>query len=94
MEFPLSISCVLQSTLPLSKALLRSTLYYRSGLLMCFVSQPPSNSLFVAVTDYYYSLTSTTDLSDDGKLVVGEYTLTISWSPKRRLWASLYVLVC
>ena len=31
---------------------LSSALYGIGGLLMCFVWQPPSNSLFVAVTDY------------------------------------------
>ena len=40
------------STLPLSEALLRSTLYCSGGFLMCFVRQPPSNSLSLAVTDY------------------------------------------
>ena len=51
-EFPLSTFCVLTKHSPVSKALLRSIWHCSVSLLMCFVWQPPSNSLFVAVTDY------------------------------------------
>ena len=48
----------------------------------------------LTTVNYYFVLilhvTATTDLSDDGRLVVKEFTLTTSSSPKRRIWASLY----
>ena len=51
------------------------------------------------ITVHYYfvlipRVTVTTDLSDDERLVKGEYTLTTSSSPKRQLWASqLYKVI-
>ena len=78
--------CVIQNTLPLSKSLL-------CGLLMCFVWQPPSNSLFVAVTDYRYTTilfwfyaSQLLQISTSTQVWwKGEYTLTTSSSPKRRV---------
>ena len=54
----------------------------------------------LATVHYYFVLilrvTATTELSDNGRLVVGEYrptpTLTTPESAKRRLWASLHYI--
>ena len=65
---------------PLSKALFRSTFDCNGGLLMCFIWKPPSNSLFVTITDNTTLLFcfDSTRYSYSGtlrrrRLVVGEY---------------------
>ena len=62
---------------------------------MCFVWQSPSNSLFVAVTDYttilfwfYASQLLQISTKTEG-WSKGKYTLGTSSSPNRRVWASL-----
>ena len=96
MEFPPSNFWVLQSIIPLSKAVLRSTLHCSVGLLMClFYNRHLVACLLPSLTtehNYFVLIlrvTATMELSYDERLVVEEYTLTTSSSPKRLLWASL-----
>ena len=67
-------SCVIQSTLPLSKALLRSTLYCSGGFLcVSFDTRHRIACLLPSLTIVHYHfvlilrVTATTQLSDDGR---------------------------
>ena len=93
MEFPLSTFCVLKSTLPVSTSLLYITLV--ACWCVSFDNRHRIVCLLPSLTTVYYyfvlilRVTATVDLSDDGMLVVGEYTVIMSSSPNRRVWASL-----
>ena len=82
MEFPLSTFCVLQSTLPLSKALLSIALV--ACYCVSFDNRLRITCLLPTLTieHYYFVLilrvTASTDLTDDGRLMVGECTLPTS----------------
>ena len=79
MEFPLSTLYVLQSTLPLSKAV--HCIAVVACLCISFDNRHRIVCLLTSLTTvhYYFVLilrvTATMDVSDDGRLVVGEYTL-------------------
>ena len=75
-----------------------SALYGSGGLLMCFVWKPPSNSLFVAVTDYTTLLqyivlilrvAATADLDDDARLVERRIYTDYVIVSKETSWALL-----
>ena len=89
--------CVLQSSLPLSKTLLFIAMvaswcvsYDNRHRIACLL---PSLTTLLYYFVFILRVTATADLSDDGRLLVGEYTLTTSSSPKRQVWASLIYTV-